>query len=397
MDSLTTCMETIPYSRQWIDEEDVEAVCRVLRSDWVTQGPTLASFENALANRAGVKRAVAVSHGTAALHLSYAALGVEKGSVGITTPITFAATANAFRYCGAEVRFCDVDPLTGNMDPASLSQVIEETSLDRDKTNLVVPVSYAGRLAPLDKIEEVATKAGCQVVEDAAHSLGSYGQGGMGASASCENSVSAVLSFHPVKHLCTAEGGAVVTNDDALAERMSCLRSHGISRSSIEGENSTTMPGWHYEQKELGWNYRMTDLQAALGLRQLDKLDFFLERRRALASRYGEALAQAPFSEFLDLPPSEEGHAHHLYVVLFKDPALRDSCYEFLKKRGIHCQVHYIPVYRHPYYEGILGRQRLPGAESFFSRCLSIPLFPKMTDEEQERVLEELAAFHGAA
>ena len=387
-------METIPYSRQWIDEEDLEAVCQVLRSDWVTQGPTVASFEDALAERSGVARAVAVSHGTAALHLSYAGLGVAKGSMGITSPITFAATANALLHCGAEVRFCDVDPGTGLLDPVSLEQTINEEKPSGDGARLVIPVSFAGRMAPLEEIAGIAGNHGFSVVEDAAHSMGAYaeGNGQTIRSASCEQTKASILSFHPVKHICSGEGGAVLTNDEALADKVVSLRSHGVERPAAKGNGK---PGWHYEQTGLGWNYRMTDMQAALGLRQLERLDFFLERRRTLAARYHEALAKEPFHEFIEVPSPEEGHAYHLFVLLFRDPSHRNQAYDFLKGQGIQCQVHYIPIYRHPYYEGLLGKVRLPGAEAFFSRCLSIPLFPKLTDAEQERVLERLEAFLG--
>jgi UDP-4-amino-4,6-dideoxy-N-acetyl-beta-L-altrosamine transaminase len=390
-------METIPYSRQWIDEEDMEAVARVLRSDWVTQGPVVASFETALAKQAGTRRAVVVSHGTAALHLGYAALGMGEGSVGITSPITFAATANALLHCGASVRFCDVDPRTGLLDPASLEQVIAGEELGNEARHALIPISFAGRAAPLEEIAGIAAHAGCCVIEDAAHSIGAYAErnGKTIRSASCEHTEAAILSFHPVKHVCSGEGGAILTNDEALADHMITLRGHGIVRPEAD-DASPEQPGWYYEQIELGWNYRMNDLQAALGMRQLERLDFFLDRRRALAARYHEALGKEPFVEFIDLPPPETGHAYHLFVILLRNPAHRDLAYEFLKQRGIQCQVHYLPVYRHPYHERLLGKQRLPGAEEYFSRCLSIPLFPKLTDPEQERVIEQLGEFLGS-
>ncbi|MFP6855560.1 MAG: DegT/DnrJ/EryC1/StrS family aminotransferase, partial [Opitutales bacterium] len=371
-------------------------VARVLRSDWVTQGPAVEAFEKALATRLGARRAVAVSHGTAALHLGYAALGATQGSVGITSPITFAATANALHYCGAQSRFCDVDPETGLMDLNSLERTIDEEEIIAGKTHLIVPVSFAGRMAPLQEISEIAGNAGFQVLEDAAHSLGTYAEskGRTIRSAACDLTAAAVLSFHPVKHLCAGEGGAILTNDEAMANKMLSLRSHGMHRPYAQDDvPSPDRPSWYCEQTELGWNYRMTDLQAALGLQQLERLDFFLDRRRKLAARYQETLGQAPFREFIDLPPAEEGHSHHLFVILFRDSAHRNPAHDFLKSRGIQCQVHYLPVYRHPYHERLGGRQRLPGAESYFSRCLSIPLFPKMTDQEQERVLEEMGRY----
>ena len=386
-------METIPYSRQWIDDEDLQAVCQVLRSDWLTQGPAVASFENALADNAGVARAVAVSNGTAALHLCYAGMGVKKGSMGITSPITFAATTNALLHCGAEVRFCDVDPATGLLEPDSLEQTIKEQNPTGENVRLVIPVSFAGRLAALEEIAQISEAHGFSVVEDAAHSMGASAKRNEHVlrSASCQHTDASILSFHPVKHICSGEGGAVLTNDEALADKIVSLRSHGVERPVSDDER----PGWHYEQTDLGWNYRMTDLQAALGLRQLEKLDSFLERRRSLAERYHKALAEEPFNEFLEVPEAEKGHAYHLFVILFRNPAHRDKAYEFLQQQGIRSQVHYIPVYRHPYYASLMGNLRLPGAESYFSRCLSIPLFPKLTNAEQERVLEQLAAFLG--
>ncbi|MBG30617.1 MAG: UDP-4-amino-4,6-dideoxy-N-acetyl-beta-L-altrosamine transaminase [Opitutae bacterium] len=384
-------METIPYSRQWIDEEDLQAVCQVLRSDWLTQGPTVESFENGLSEAAGVARAVAVSNGTAALHLCYAGMGVKNGSTGITSPITFAATANALLHCGAEVRFCDVDPATGLMEPDSLEQTIKEQKPAGEEVHLVIPVSFAGRLAPLEEIAQISEAHGFSVVEDAAHSMGAFAKRNEHTlrSASCEHEKASILSFHPVKHICSGEGGAVLTNDEKLADKIVSLRSHGVKRPISNDERA----GWYYEQTDLGWNYRMTDLQAALGLRQLKKLDSFLERRRSLADRYHKALKEEPFNEFLEVPAAEEGHAYHLFVILFRNPAHRDQAYEFLQEQGIRSQVHYIPVYRHPYYASLMGNMRLPGAESYFSRCLSIPLFPKLTDAEQEKVLEQLAAF----
>jgi len=248
----------------------------------------------------------------------------------------------------------------------------------------------------LEEIAQISEAHGFSVVEDAAHSMGAFAKRNEHTlrSASCQHTDASILSFHPVKHICSGEGGAVLTNDEALADKIVSLRSHGVERSKAS-EKSLEKPGWHYEQTDLGWNYRMTDLQAALGLRQLGKLDSFLERRRSLAERYHKALAEEPFSEFLEVPAAEDGHAYHLFVILFRNPAHRDQAYAFLQEQGIRSQVHYIPVYRHPYYASLMGDIRLPGAESYFSRCLSIPLFPKLTDAEQARALEQLAAFLG--
>ena len=386
--------EVIPYSRQWIDDEDVAAVTEVLRSNYLTQGPATQAFEEALAKRFGVKRAVACSHGTAALHLAYAGLGVNERSLGIVPPITFAATANAFLYLGARVRFCDVDPVTALLSPSSLKEVLaeEEDTAEADARNLVTPVSFAGSLAPLQETTEIATELGFEVVEDAAHSPGAWREDAYGKraySGSCSHAQAAILSFHPVKHICAGEGGAVLTNDEELAERIVHLRSHGILRP----EPPSPARPWWYEQRNLGWNYRLTDLQAALGLSQLKRLDSFLDRRRALATRYLRLLNDAPFNNCFTLPPKDPGDARHLFVIRFHRPDLRDEAHLFLKQRDVLTQIHYLPVYRHPYYQERYGKIRLPGAEAFFESCLSLPLFPKMSDALQDRVVETLAAF----
>ena len=384
--------EDIPYSRQWIDEQDIKAIERILRSDYLTQGPAVEAFERALAERFSVKRAVVCSTGTAALHLAYAGLGVNEKSVGIIPPITFAATANAFLYLGSEVAFCDVDPVTGLLSPENLEEILNARNSHSDAANLVVPVSFAGTLPPLRETAETAKIHGFSLVEDAAHSPGAWKESASGKhdeSGACIHTRAAILSFHPVKHICCGEGGAILTNEEDLADRIIHLRSHGISRPN---DTSRDRP-WFYEQCDLGWNYRLTDIQSALGLSQLRRLDKFLERRRELAARYHETLSCLPFSEFFSLPFTDPGHAWHLYIIRFHMTSLRDKAHRFLKERGIHTQIHYVPVYRHPYYEQRFGKIRLPGAESFYESCLSIPLFPKMNDSEQDRVVEALEDF----
>ncbi len=376
----------IPYARQWISEEDIAAVAAVLRSDLLTQGPAVEAFEHALAHETGAAHAVAVSSGTAALHLVCAALDLGPGRVGVTTPITFAATANAFLYTGAGVRFADVDPVTGLLDPAALEDTLRRLAAEGAPPGVVIAVSLAGRAADLPALRAVCDRWGWTLVEDAAHSLGAACSGG------CAHTRAAILSFHPVKHVCCGEGGAVLTNDAALAARIRSLRTHGIERPPA-GALPPGEGGWFYEQVELGFHYRLTDLQAALGTSQLRRLPEFLARRRALARRYVDAFAEDVFRSVLAAPVFEEGHAWHLFVVHFRSAKLRLAAHEHLLAAGVRTQVHYIPVYRHPHHRRAAPHEPLPGAEAFYRGCLSLPLFPKLTDAEQDRVIEALRGF----
>ncbi len=388
-------MGQIPYARQWIDEEDVAAVAAVLRSDWLTQGPTVAAFEQRLCEVTGARHAVAVSSGTAALHLAALALDLGPGDVGVTSPITFAASSNALLYAGADAAFADVDPRTGVMALEGAEDRLRELARGGRK-GVLIPVSYSGRVADLPGLQALAREHGWRVVEDAAHSLGGTYRatdGGTHASGSCAHTEMAILSFHPVKHVCCGEGGAVTTNEDGLAERLRSLRSHGIRRPNAPDSADPSAPGWLYEQTELGYNYRITDLQAALGISQLRRLPGFVDRRRALAARYTAAFSGAPFQGRMVLPGPDAGHAWHLYVVHFRDEAERTAAWAFLRARGIFTQVHYVPVYRHPYYERRYGEQRLAGAEAFYRGCLSLPLYPKLQDSEQDAVIAALAEF----
>ncbi len=389
---------SIPYARQWITEEDIQAVEEVLRSPYLTQGPKVEAFENDLAEVTGAPHAVAVSNGTTALHLASALVGLKPGSLGVTSPITFAATANCLLYCGARVRFADVDPFTGLMQIDSLQEILEEeTKRGLEESSVIMPVSLAGRAGDLPEIREIAEKFHCMVVEDAAHSLGAtYADSKklLSGSGSCRHTDAATLSFHPVKHICCGEGGAFLTANSDLAEKARHLRSHGICK-PFENEQDTDLktPRWFQEQTDLGWNYRMTELQAALGISQLKRLPEFIDRRRQLAKRYRQEFSTSPYRDLIQMPPEDNGHAYHLFVLHFPDSRIRNSAYEFLRERNIGSQVHYIPVYRHPYYEELYGRQRLPGAEAYFGGCLSIPLYPKLSDEEQEIVIDTLKEF----
>ena len=388
-------MAFIPYSRQSISGKDVTSVSQVMESDFLTQGPKVEEFENELSSWFGVKHTVACSSGTAALHLAYASAGVEEGSLGIVPAITFSATANALKYQSAKIKFCDVSPETGLIDPESLDQCLEQVSDEqKEKTNVVVPVSFAGSVAPLDKCSALARAHGFGMIEDASHSPGAWKDASSGSktkSASGEWEDAATLSFHPVKHICCGEGGAILTNSERLAEAARKRRSHGIARPFDENHETP----WLYEQEDLGWNYRLTDMQASLGISQMKRLDDFLAKRRSLASRYHDLLKEKPFSDHFELPAVDPGNAWHLFVIRFKQEGRRDLAHKFLKKRNVLTQVHYVPLYRHPYFERMMGRIRLPGAESFFKGCLSIPLYPNLSENDQDRVIEELGHFVG--
>lgn len=386
----------LPYARQWIDEADIEAVSQVLRSDFLTQGPAVERFEQALCAATGARHAVAVASGTAALHLTCIALDFGPGQTGITSPITFAASANCFLYAGGGVAFADVDPATGLMRADALDARIRELASRGVRPGVVIAVSLAGKVAPLPELADVCARHGWVLLEDAAHSLGAtYGvpaTGAMHRSGGCAHTRAAILSFHPVKHVCAGEGGAVVTNDEVLAQRVRRLRTHGIEKPTA-AEMPADEGGWFYEQRELGFHYRITDIQAALGASQLARLPAFLGRRREIARGYAEVLGRAPFDRVLRAPAFEPDHAYHLYVVHFRTRKLRRSAYDFLAARGIRTQVHYIPVHRHPHYRRVCGEISLPGADTWYGGCLSLPLFPKMTEADQQRVVEELREF----
>lgn len=372
--------KTIPYGRQSIEKADIDAVVATLLSDFVTQGPRVASFEKALCELTGASYAVAVSSGTAALHLACQGLGLGKGDTGAVPAITFAATANCLRYVRADVAFCDVDPITGLASAAHFQAVCESTEV-----KAMLPVSYSGSVADLERIASLARKNGSFVIEDAAHSIGATycgEDGGRFQSGSCEHSDAAILSFHPVKHVCAGEGGAVLTNDETLARRVRTLRSHGIEKAE----------GWLYDQGELGNHYRMTDIQAALGESQLRRLGENIRKRGQLAERYLAAFNKEPFASRIRVSTRDKDSAWHLFVVQFRDEAERAAAYEFFQQRNVRVQVHYLPVYRHSYYER-QGHEPLEGAEAFYSTCLSLPMYPTLDDEEQRYVIECLKAF----
>lgn len=395
-------METKPplsYGRQWIREDDERAVLECLRGDWLTQGPAVERFEGALCEATGARHAVAVSSGTAALHLAVLACGLGTGDVGLVPSITFVASANAIAYAGGRVRFADVDPETALVDPESLRQKVDELSAEGLRPRVIVPVDFAGQPADLATIRAIADRVGASVIEDAAHSLGAdyQAEGKSWRVGACGHADATILSFHPVKHITTAEGGAVLTGDGALARRVRELRSHGIHRDPARLER-TGEGGWYYEQASLGFNYRLTDLQCSLGLSQLRRLGEFVARRRHLAGLYDAALAREPLSRWLTplrrLP--DRGHAYHLYVVRVSEPGEpRRRLYDALRARGILAQVHYIPVHCQPYFRDHHGARpdECPSSLRYYESCLSLPLYPAMKDEDVARVVEGLQAW----
>jgi len=378
----------IPYGRQLIEPDDEAAVLAALRSDYLTQGSRTRDFERQLADYVGARHCLVTSSATAALHIAYAALDLQ-GREGLTTPITFVATANAMVYAGIEPRFADIDPDTFNLSPAALDQAVT------DRTGLVAPVHLAGLPADMKAIRAIADRRGLKVVEDASHAIGSEYEGG-GRVGDCRYAEATVFSFHPVKTLTTGEGGAVTTNDDELYERMALLRSHGIERAA---DRMAACPGpWFYEQQQLGFNYRMTELQAALGSSQLAKLDRFAARRQQIVDAYHRELSQL---NWLRLPEQRPGQTvcYHLFILQIDFQALGLSRAEVmarLKDSGVGSQVHYIPVHLQPWYRDTygLGPGQFPAAESYYERALSIPLYPAMTDAD---VAQVVAAIRGLA
>jgi len=374
-------VKPLPYGRQEITDADVEAVVEALRSDLITQGPRIEEFEEAMAGYLASRHTVALSSGTAALHAAAFAAGLGPGQEAITTPITFAASANCARYLGADVRFVDIDPATWNLDTEAAAAAVS------DRTRLIVPVSYAGLpvdLRPLRGVRDRLT-----VIEDGCHALGGHREGvKVGGAGGAEMTA---FSFHPVKPITTGEGGAVATEDDALAARLRLFRTHGITRQDISP--GPTDGGWYYEMQALGFNYRITDLQGALGLSQLERLDGWVARRNEIALRYRELLAG---EERVELPPAAPAgslHGYHLFPVCVRAGArARHAAFEALRGAGIGVQVHYIPVYRLPYYRDQLSypQDECPNAERLYSGLISLPMFPAMTEADVERVVGEL-------
>lgn len=371
--------EFLPYGRQWVDEADIANVAEVLRSDYLTTGPLVEQFEESLAAYTGARFASAVNSGTSALHVAYFAAGLEAGDAIVTSPLTFAATANAALYLGATVKFVDVRADTGNLDPSQLEAAITE------RTKVIVPVDYAGHPADYDEITNTAQRHGLKVVADAAHSLGATYKGRKVGTLTDATE----LSFHPVKPVTTAEGGAILTDDPVIDARAKLFRTHGITKDPQLMHSSEG--AWFYEMQHLGFNYRLTDVQCALGLSQMTKLEAFIKRRQAIAARYTAALAALP-ELLLPTERPEVKSGWHLYVVrVAGDAARRRPLFDRLRELGLGVQVHYIPVYFHPYYQH-LGYERgsCPVAEDFYSRAVSLPIYPQMSDDEVDSSIERV-------
>jgi UDP-4-amino-4,6-dideoxy-N-acetyl-beta-L-altrosamine transaminase len=375
----------IPYARQDVRAEDIEAVVACLRSDWLTQGPAVPRFEAALAAHCGARHAVAVSSGTAALHLACLALGLGPGDGLWTSPITFVASANCALYCGAQVDFVDIDPATGLMSVERLAEKLAAAERAGRLPKIVVPVHFAGASCDMAAIHALAQRYGFRIIEDAAHALGGrYQDEPVGA---CRYSDITIFSFHPVKLITTGEGGMALTNDATLARKMALLRSHGITRAPEEMSDPPEGP-WYYQQVMLGFNYRLTDFQAALGLSQFARLDDYIARRTALAARYDALLADLPIA--LPVCPAWASSAWHLYVIHVASERRR-RLIEALHAQGIHAQVHYIPVHRQPWYRRMgFAAGDYPAAEAFYAGALSLPLFPTLAEAEQDRVVAAL-------
>lgn len=370
----TDTKQWIPYGRQMVDEEDIQAVVQVLSGDYLTTGPKVEEFEHIVAQYVGCRYAVAVSNGTAALHAACFAAGIGPLDEVITTPVTFAASANCILYCAGRPVFADIDALTYNIDPEDIRRKITP------RTKAVIPVHLAGQPCDLDSIHSIAKEHGLIVIEDGAHALGAEYKGRKIGGLSDMTT----FSFHPVKPITTGEGGMVTTNDKELYQKLLLFRSHGITRDPalLSGQEGP----WYYEQQELGYNYRITDIQCALGISQMKKLDCFLEKRRILAERYHKALADCPD---IILPFQAEGtnSGWHLYMIQVINHDRREV-FEKLQKSGIGVNVHYIPVYHHPYYQknGYKGTI-CENAEELYRHMISLPLYPTLTEKEQERVI----------
>lgn len=379
----------IPYGHQHITEEDIAAVVETLKSDYLTQGPKITEFEQDFAQYVGAKYAVAVNNATAGLHLGATALGEKPGDKVIVTPITFAASANCIRYCGGEVVFCDIDKDTFLMDSGKLEAMLKVAP--RGTYQGIVPVDFAGYPVDLEIFRKLADEYGLWIMEDACHAPGGYFVDSKSEKQYCGNGKYAdvaVFSFHPVKHIATGEGGMVTTNDKVLYEKLCLYRTHGITKSEeLLHENHG---GWYYEMQELGYNYRMTDFQAALGISQLRRANAGLARRQQIAERYNAAFAEV---KGIKTPFVAQGvyHAYHLYIIQVED---RKGLYDYLRANKIYAQVHYVPLHLMPYYRQLGWKEGdCPVAEEYYRHCLSLPMFPTLTDEEQEYIIEKVIEF----
>jgi len=396
--------KVIPYGRQNITQEDINVVIASLQSDYLTQGPQILKFEEAFAKYVGSKYAVAVSNGTAALHLCTLALDVKEGDKVITTPITFAASANCVRYCGGEVVFSDIDPNTYLLDIVKVKELLK--SVPKGTYKGIIPVDFAGRAVDLKAYRELADEYGLWIIEDACHAPGGFFMDNNNSIQNCGNSNFAdlaIFSFHPVKHIACGEGGMITTNDKVLYKKLLALRTHGITKNEVEYHNSMnfangvdsdtidTYPGWYMEMQTLGFNYRLTDFQAALGISQLKRADEGLLKRKDIASVYNKAFIGKPYIK--GQSGIIEGHAYHLYVIEVED---RLGLYNYLRENNIFAQIHYIPCHLMPYYKAFGWKEGdMPNSEAYYKRCISLPMFPTLTFEDQNFVIDKIDFYYG--
>lgn len=388
--------QPIPYGRQHITDDDIAAVADVLRGPFLTQGPHIGAFETAFAQYIGSPYAVAVANGTAALHLCCMALGVKEGTRVITTPITFSASANCVRYCGGEVFFADIDPNTALLDINAVRALLEQHP--KGYFSGIVPVDYAGYPVDMAAFRALADEHDLWLLEDSCHSPGGSFRDANGREHRCGDSSLAdlaIFSFHPVKHIAAGEGGMITARSEALYNHLLRLRTHGITNKP--GDLTEPYPGeperggWYMELQELGYNYRLTDMQAALGMSQLNRADTMLTRRQEIARRYDEAFAETTVTTIV--PPDNVNHAYHLYVIQVDD---RKRLYDFLRTKNIMAQVHYVPVHLMPYYRQFGWKPgNFPNAERFYAHCLSLPMFPTLTNDEQTYVIDSVKDFVG--
>jgi UDP-4-amino-4,6-dideoxy-N-acetyl-beta-L-altrosamine transaminase len=383
-------MNTIPYGRQDISESDIDTVVAVLRSDYLTQGPAVPAFERAVTEYCGTQYGVATNSATSALHIACLALGVGKGDSVWTTPTTFVASANCALYCGATVDFVDINTNTYNIDVQQLAQKLAESEKAGTLPKVVIPVHLCGQPCEMSDIYTLSLRYGFKIIEDASHAIGGkYRDESIG---NCHYSDITIFSFHPVKIITTGEGGMAVTNDDTLAKKMRLLRSHGISSNTEDMQPRPVQEIWNYQQIDLGFNYRMTDLQAALGLSQISRLDSFVEKRHRIAAKYDSELADLPVQTPWQHPDSYS--AYHLFPIRIKSNKSNTSqrqVYDRMQEAGINVNLHYIPVYRQPFYEAIGFKMGYcPEAELYYREVLSIPMYPALTDAEQAKVIHVL-------
>lgn len=379
----------IPYGRQDISESDIQAVVDVLRSDFITQGPVVPDFEKSVADYCGAQHAIAVNSATSALHIACLSLGVSAGDIVWTSPITFVASANCALYCGAEVDFVDIDPVTCNLSVEALEEKLFIAKRENRLPKVIIPVHFAGQSCDMQSIAKLAQRYGFKVIEDASHAIGGKYKGE--PVGNCHYSDITVFSFHPVKIITTGEGGMLLTNDEKLSRHMQLLRSHGITHDEDLMTHKPDGP-WYYQQIDLGFNYRMTDLQAALGLSQMKRLNEFVAKRHVIAKRYDELLADFPVKVIKQRPDNHS--ALHLYVIRLQLDEINkthNEVFKLLRKAGIGVNLHYIPVYHQPYYESIgFETGYCLEAEKYYGEAISLPIYPTLSEEEQALVISSL-------